>query len=601
MEILSVKGLTFKYPGNSRPVIDNVDLSIREGEFIVICGKTGSGKTSLLRLLKEELRPNGELSGEIVYHKCSENADKDYRIGFVMQNPKEQAVTDKVWHELAFGMENQGMPQEKMALRAAELSAYFGIESWYDANVNDLSGGQLQLLNLASVMATDPDILILDEPTAQLDPIAASELISTIVRLHSDLALTVVIAEHRLEELLPVCDRMVMIDNGRIAADGVPADVIRKVNASDELFKALPAPYRLYRMLCDEDGRTGNEVFHGTGERKGNKEYTCGAEYPITISDGRKFLRNYLEKLSWEEHQDHDGQQNYAGMQDKAVLRAFSKRHDFYGTKVPALEMKQVRFRYGRDTRDVLEGFDLTVFSGEIFCLMGGNASGKTTALNIAAGLEKPYSGKVRVFSKNIKEYKNQSLYNRCLAMLPQDVMTLFMYNTVREELLSMLGFDAFEENGAEKIKSNNISLSKILSYLSDSADRHPYDLSGGEQQLLGMAKVLAAEPRFLLLDEPTKGMDAGKKAEFADIIKQLKGSGLTCIIVTHDVEFAASCADRCGMCFKGRMVSEGEPDRFFADNRFYTTAAYRMSRGICEGAASLDDLADRIRNTGKI
>ncbi|MBO4415799.1 MAG: ATP-binding cassette domain-containing protein [Lachnospiraceae bacterium] len=634
MEMLSVKDLTFTYPNADKPAVHNVDLKVDEGEFIVLCGKTGSGKSTFLRLLKEELRPLGNMQGDISNKTCR-------RIGFVMQNPKEQAVTDKVWHELVFGMENYGIPQDKMASRAAELSAYFGIEAWYDKSVNELSGGQLQLLNLASVMATDPDMLILDEPTAQLDPIAAQDFISAVVRLHTDFAITVLIAEHRLDELLPVSDRMLVMDDGRITYDGTPEEVIRSIDASSEIFGALPAPYRFFKMLDDDRNRSNSA--NGKGKDNGNGN---GNGCPITIGGGRSFLKSYIDRQPKNELQnvikkDHTG----SSSKNEKIVSVPKEKH------IPVLELKQVYFRYGRDMQDVLDGFDLTVYDGEIYCLLGGNGSGKTTALNAAAGLIKPYSGTVKLFSKKLKEYKNQSLYNRCLAMLPQDVRTLFMYNTVREELQSMLGYDIFKDvdigkktgdnsvllQGAKSMTSPDLMkdsgdmkkagsmksselmassdlmtspepmissetmtgsepMKSILAYLSGLADKHPYDLSGGEQQLVGLAKVLAAEPKVLLLDEPTKGMDAGKKAEFAQMIRKLKKSGITCVIVTHDVEFAAICADRCGLCFRGRIVSEGEPDRFFADNRYYTTAACRMSRGICEGAATIEGLAEKIR-----
>ncbi len=592
MEMHRVKDLTFTYPGMDKPAVSNVDLNIDEGGFIVLCGKTGSGKSTFLRLLKKELRPLGNMQGDIIYTACR-------RIGFVMQNPKEQAVTDKVWHELVFGMENYGIPQDKMASRAAELSAYFGIEAWYDRSVNELSGGQLQLLNLASVMATDPDILILDEPTAQLDPVAAQDFISAIVRLHMDFAITVIIAEHRLDELLSVCDRMLIMDKGRITADGIPRDVIKSVDVSSEIFEALPAAYRLFKMLEDDRESSGQTT-------------VITSEFPLTIGEGRSFLKHYLDNVLKNKLRNLNTKDSVQSSKTSGNTVAGTT-----GKRTPALEMKQIFFRYGKDLQDVLDSFDLTVYKGEIYCLLGGNGSGKTTALNAAAGLIRPYSGNIKLFSKKIKEYKNQSLYNRCLAMLPQDVRTLFMYNTVREELESMLGYDIFKnieksdkavkhsgslknsesENNSDSIKNSEL-VKKILPHISEFADKHPYDLSGGEQQLVGLAKVLAAEPKMLLLDEPTKGMDAGKKTEFAQIVRELKKSGITCVIVTHDVEFAAICADRCGLCFRGRIVSEGEPDRFFADNRYYTTAACRMSREICEGSATLGDLAEKIRES---
>ena len=379
MEVLSVKDLSFKYPDSEKQVIENIGLTIGEGELVVLCGNTGSGKSTLLRLLKEELRPVGELRGDISY------SNPESRIGFVMQNPHEQAVTDKVWHELAFGMENLGFSQEKMASRAAELSAYFGIEEWYDKSVNELSGGQLQLLNLASVMAMDPDILILDEPTAQLDPIAASQLISAIVKLHSDFALTVIIAEHRLEELLPVCDRMIVLEDARIKCNGRVKDVIGNILPGAGIYGALPAPYRLYGMLKNP----GNEQ---KNINKAPDPDLC----PLTVNDGRELLRQCLKTAGT------------SGIIQESNVTV--DKPDDTGIKLlkrpAAIEMQQIYFRYGKENEDALSGLDLTVYTGEVFCLLGGNGSGKTTALGVAAGLLKPYSGSVKIFGKKIKEYK---------------------------------------------------------------------------------------------------------------------------------------------------------------------------------------------------
>ncbi|MCR5769526.1 MAG: ATP-binding cassette domain-containing protein [Lachnospiraceae bacterium] len=567
MEILSVKDLTFTYPGTDKPVIKNVSFDIREGEMIVVCGRTGSGKSTLLRMIKEELRPHGEFSGSIEF------SDPSVKTGFVMQNPNEQAVTDKVWHELVFGMENYGLKQDVMALRSAEMSAYFGIEELYEKNVNELSGGQLQMLNLASVMACDPEILILDEPTAQLDPVAASMFLSAIEKLNKDFALTVIIAEHRLDDLLPMCDRMIVLDDGAVAVEGKVADVIAGAAACPGLFEALPAPYRLSRML---------------GEN---------SDCPLTIREGREFIRGYIKNgnadtgsnkgVLHKSGTNTDDEKNNKDRIEKSADE--NKRGDETNQndrKNPALEMKEVFFRYDRYSPDALKGFELTVNKGEIFCLLGGNGSGKTTALNVAAGLLKPYSGSVRVFSTKIKDYKNQGLYNKCLAMMPQDVQTLFLYDSVQKEIDSMGGFDLLPSNVAEWIRPF--------------ADKHPYDLSGGEQQMVAFAKTLAAQPKIFLMDEPTRGMDAECKIRFARVIKELKKEGITFLIVTHDVEFAAVCADRCGLCFNGKIAALTGTEEFFADNRLYTTAACRMSRGICGGAATIEGLAAVLDTGGR-
>ena len=535
MDLLEVENLTFTYPLCASPAVRDVSFSLKEGGFTVLCGPTGSGKSTLMRLMKRELVPLGEKSGRVLFRGTETEelpaSDSARLVGFVAQNPEQQIVTDKVWHELAFGLENLGVPQPVIARRVAEMAEYFEIESWFEKSVAELSGGQKQLLNLAAVMAMDPSLLILDEPTSQLDPIAASEFITTLKKLNDDFSLTVLIAEHRLEELIPICDRLLVMDGGGLIADGEPRQVIRELDGQEELMLAMPASARLFRMLGAE------------------------GECPLTVREGRRWMEaRYGTKI-------------------RSLPDGVSKKPG--GGDVPALSFKNVRFRYERDLPDVLRGLSLTVYENEILCVLGGNGSGKTTALGCAAGILKPYAGEIRVFGKRLKEYKNQSLYTDCLALLPQDVQTVFLRNTVREEL---------EDAGADP--------AELPFDLSPLYDKHPYDCSGGEQQLVALAKVLAAHPRLLLMDEPTKGLDAGKKRDIAAILGKLKASGITVLIVTHDVEFAAATADRCAMFFRGSVISAEEPRVFFSENRFYTTAAGRISKGVYDRIVTVEDLA---------
>ena len=558
MEILNVKNLKFKYPKTEKNVVDDVSFQVNEGEFVVLCGPTGSGKSTLLKLLKPEISPLGEREGHVVFQ--NEEIDRDIedkkikasRIGYVCQNPKEQAVTDKVWHELAFGLENMGLPQSVMGARIAEMASYFGIEDWYEKRTDELSGGQLQILNLASVMVMNPDILILDEPTAQLDPIAASGFLTTLRKLNNDFALTVIIAEHRLEELIPVCDRIWVMEDGKLISDGAPKDILEKTDKDSEIFDALPSGYRIYRRLKD--------IF-------GSNNVIKTENVPVTVREGREYLSELAGKIK------------FNGVKGKV-----KEKND--KENVPALEFKEVSFRYQRELPDALKELNITVNTGEIFCILGGNGSGKTTALNAAAGLIRPYEGSIRVFGRKLKEYKNQSLYNKCLSMLPQDVQTLFLHNTVREELAGRKVLD--------RLSDFPFDISMLL-------DRHPYDLSGGEQQLVALALVLAADPKLLLLDEPTKGLDAYRKKNLAEILSKLKNSGITVVTVTHDVEFAAMCADRCALFFKGSVAAMGDVHSFFNCNNFYTTYVCRMSRGICDGPVNVEELSDIFREGQKL
>ena len=540
MEILKVENMSFTYPQCGGEALSDISFSAERGEFIVLCGATGSGKSTLLRMLKRELSPLGERKGEVYYkgRRLSELEDRESAsaIGFVMQSPEQQIVTDKVWHELAFGLENLGIPKSDIARRVAEMASYFGIGPWYGRDTAELSGGQKQLLNLAAVLVMQPELLILDEPTAQLDPIAAADFIATLKRLNQDFGLTIIIAEHRLEDVIPTGDRLMVMEKGKLIADGRPEQVISGLRDRHDILCGMPAAARLSTELGAE------------------------GECPLTVRAGREFI----EQGYWNEVRSLPA----AEIQQQGET---------------ALEFRDVYFRYTRDSKDILRGLDLKVFCGEIFCILGGNGSGKTTSLKAAAGLIKAYSGSIKVFGKKLKEYKNRSLYRNCLAMLPQDVQTVFLKNTVREEL---------EECGA-KAAELPYDISHLL-------DKHPYDLSGGEQQLTALAKVLAAEPKLLLLDEPTKGLDASAKRNIISVLKQLKNDGMTIVTVTHDVEFAAMCADRCAMFFDGGIVSSGAPDEFFSENSFYTTAASRMTRGYYDKAVTVEAAAELCRRNGE-
>ena len=518
MEIFTVKNLNFTYPLCDTPAVSGVNLTVNSGDFVVLAGGTGSGKTTLLRLLKPELTPKGNISGQILLSGTPVNRDNSCKIGYVMQSPDEQIVTDKVYSELAFGLENAGITPSVIAGKIAEMACYFGIEDWYDKDVSTLSGGQKQLLSLASVMVMNPEILILDEPTAQLDPIAASNFINTLHKLNTDFSLTIIIAEHRLEELIPICSKLVTLEQGSISACGTPREILEALPKSSPLLDMMPAATRLFHNFADKG--------------------IC----PLTVNEGRKLMEIIHPTLT-------------------AI--PYTTTTD---TKMPkALELKNIYFRYEKSAPDVLQNVNLTVYENEIFCLLGGNGSGKSTLLNCVTGTRRPYSGKIKLSN------------NTRLSLLPQDIQTIFLRNTVKEEL---------EDVGADTVILDT-DMSNLL-------NKHPYDLSGGEQQLVALSKVLAIKPGLILMDEPTKGLDVVKKDEFVQLLYKLKANGVSVLIVTHDVEFAAMCADRCALLFRGRIVSSGSPRDFFSENTFYTTAISRITKGYLDKTVTLSDIRRR-------
>lgn len=541
MAHFNIENLTFSYAAaKGRHSLENVSLKVEQGEFLVLCGKSGSGKSTLLRHLKTVLMPNGKRTGEILFRgvPLSKVSDREQakKIGFVMQNPDDQIVTDKVWHELAFGLESLGCDQKTMRARVAEMACYFGIQDWFHRDVCNLSGGQKQLLNLASIMAMQPEVLILDEPTSQLDPIAASDFLNTVRKINRELGTTVIITEHRLEDIFPYADRAVVMDGGKVIADDAPRNVGKLLYEQHHpMFTAMPTPVRVFYGAA------------GVGE--------C----PLTVREGRSWLSKAFPQTP-----------QYPAVPAPALSEV---------AEPSALSLKELWFRYEKDSPDILRGVSAEVPKGNLYAILGGNGAGKSTTLKTICGICKPYRGKVTIFGKPIDKYKNRELFSHCLAMLPQDPKSLFVKKTVREDL---------EEMTKDKADIDCIA---ALCQITELLDSHPYDLSGGEQQRSALAKVLLTQPKLLLLDEPTKGIDSFFKETFAKILANLKKQGITIVMVSHDVEFCARYADLVAMFFDGQILTTDTPHRFFGSNSFYTTAAHRMSRHVFDMAVTAEDV----------
>jgi len=538
MPHIHIQDLTFSYPDAQIPTLQNINLTVRPGEYIAVCGRSGSGKTTLLRHLKSVLTPHGQRSGTVLLDDTPLDQIPPIRqasqIGYVMQNPQEQIITDKVWHELAFGLESIGCDPDTMRTKVAEMACYFGIQDWFHKDVATLSGGQQQLLNLASIMAMQPEILILDEPTSQLDPLAASDFLNTVRKINLELGTTIIITEHRLEDILHAADRVLIMEDGRIAGLDTPKVVGEQLwEHQSPMFSAMPTPV---------------QVFYRAGGQ---------GKCPLTVREGRTWLTESLP----------------------------APKYTSLPTPPPApegsiaLALKDIWFRYERDSKDVLRGASLTVSTGCIHAIVGGNGAGKSTFLKTITGACKPYRGNVMVFGKKYKQYRPNELFKECLAMLPQDPKSLFVKDTVAEDLAEV-------SSDAE-----NISRLAGLCQISHLLQRHPYDLSGGEQQRAALVKVLLTNPRLLLLDEPTKGIDCFFKDIFAEILCKLKTQGLTVLMVSHDVEFCAKHADFVSMFFDGQVLTTHTPRAFFGANSFYTTAANRMSRSVFQNAVTADDV----------
>ena len=580
MNCIEVKNFSFQYPKESHAALYQVSMEVEEGSFVVLCGKSGCGKSTLLRQFKSVLASHGEKKGEILYGGQNlEDVDlrtQSAEIGYVLQNPDNQIVTDKVWHELAFGLESLGYDTPTIRLRVAEMASYFGIHSWFLKNVSELSGGQKQLLNLASVMAMHPKLLILDEPTSQLDPIAASDFLETVRKINRDIGTTVILTEHRLEDVIPWADKVYVMDKGRMIADGTPNEIGEQLRTmGHDMFLSMPAPMQIYA---------------GT-----NSPLRC----PLTVSQGRRWLSEELEtkgiKIKKERNQEETAKKK------SSILKKLSGLKKEPEKEIPEIRIKDVWFRYERDLPDVVKGLSLDIKKGEIFAVVGGNGTGKSTAMSLIARIRFPYRGKIYLEGKEIGKYSDDELYHGFLGVMPQNPQSLFVKKTVREDLYEVIDGKRERKSEAYPIemkKKDAVEGIVSLTRLEGLLERHPYDLSGGEQQRLALAKVLLLRPKILLMDEPTKGIDNHYKKELGEILRKLSEHGVTILMISHDVEFCAQYADRTGLFFQGNVVTSEESKKFFAGNNFYTTAANRMARNYFPNAVTVEDVVKAINQT---
>ena len=550
MALFEIRNLTFTYPEAKISALKEINLKIEQGEFLVICGKSGCGKTTLLRHFKTALTPYGMRKGEILFeNKFLEQVSarsQASEIGYVLQSPDNQIVTDKVWHELAFGLENLGYDQQTIRLRVAEMASFFGIQTWFPKSVEELSGGQKQLLNLASVMAMQPKVLVLDEPTSQLDPIAASEFLATIRKINMELGTTVIIIEHRLEEVFPMADKVLVLEDGRQILYDKPRKVGQAL-AGKDLFLAMPTPMQIY----DGTGQAG----------------CC----PLTVCEGRNWLKEHFQAK-------------------EEVVKEEQEQIRYREKTEIVIEAKEVWFRYEREEPDVIKDLSFQVKKGTLFCVLGGNGTGKSTMLSLLSGIRKPYRGKIFLKGKLIHKIKEKERFCGLIGVLPQNPQNLFVANTVREDLWEMFSGGRIQEKREYEERMNRVIEDTEISHL---LDMHPYDLSGGEQQRAALAKVLLLEPEILLLDEPTKGLDGFYKQKLADIFERLKMRGVTIVMVSHDIEFCASYGDTCAMFFDGGIVASKSARDFFTGNSFYTTAANRMARQLYPNAITVKDVVE--------
>ena len=542
MEIVRIENLSFTYPESKNKALHDINLTVQSGEFILICGESGCGKTTLLKMLKKQLIPKGKISGNIILFGSSIFESDEYKsiknFGFVMQEPEKQIICEHVTEELAFNLESLGFKKNVIHKKIAEISSYMGIEQLFEKKTSQLSGGEMQKINIASALMCSPKLLILDEPTSQLDPIASQSLISLVKRLNSDLGITVIISEHRTEDLFDYADRVIYMKSGRITANDTPSKTALSFN-KENIPPSFPAAVQLYCRLWNTDIDN------------------C----PLNNRSGRDFLQKLITPDTNNRYEP-----SSKDIKDKETV----------------LEIKDLYCKYDRYSDDILKDLSLTLYRSEVYALFGGNGAGKTTLLKAVSGLIKPYSGSIKILGKNIKKYKNNELYNGVLTALPQNVSYAFEHDKFIDE------FDN-DEHTQELFKSF-IEANLITQ---DLLERNPLDFSGGEKQKAAICIALCTSPKILLLDEPTKGLDGKAKKDLAQMIRTVSQKGVTVFIVTHDTEFSSECADRCGLLFNGRIVISEDMHTFFSENDYYTTAAAKLANGYADGCVTVNELTE--------
>jgi energy-coupling factor transport system ATP-binding protein len=531
MAYIELKDINFTYPTTGQRAIQNLSLEVEKGQFVVLFGSSGSGKSTLLRMLKKDIQPNGNLEGEIIIdgETIQDRPQLNNQVGFVFQDPENQVVADDVLHEIAFGLENIGLSTSDMRNRVAEMVHYFGTESFLNRKTHELSGGMKQQINLASVLLMQPEILLLDEPTAQLDPVSAREFLDILVRLNEEFGMTIILAEHRLDDVFTLADKIVLMDSGQIIANGKPHEVLDQIwNSESRPF--VPSIPSLYLSSTHKHLST---------------------HLPLSVKEGR----GWVQSLALQS-------------------RPNEKKELPLGKENNLLVVKDLFFRYRKEEPDILKDCQFSLMKGEIYALLGGNGSGKSTFLKIIANLIKANKGKIILDDKPIKAWKNKDLAKK-IGYLPQNPKLFFVHDTVKQELDETRKLWGIESVEVEKLL-NRLNITQLI-------DKHPYDLSGGELQKAALACILLRKPDILLLDEPTKGLDPISKKNFADSLIELRNGGKTVLMSTHDIEFAASFATKCGMMFQGEISSENVPKQFFKGNFFYTTMVQRLFRHMPE------------------
>ena len=569
MALLQFDKVSFRYPEGTKQILNNVSFEIAQGEFVLLCGASGCGKTTLLRHVLKSQIPVGSGDGKMLFD--GENIERmpdeeaASRISYVGQDPDASIITDTVWQELAFGLESLGIPVSQMRKRTAEMAEYFGLAKLFRRSTAELSGGQKQLLQLASAMVTQPELLVLDEPTSQLDPIGAGRFLETLVKLNRDFGVTVLMSEQRLEGVLSLADKVIVMEEGQVVTCTPGECGILLHEKGSAVYPALPVATRVAMEWKTQifSKKNNNQKIFPPEENNAIGENFSQVTLPITVREGQIWLREQLEQRQ-ERPADCDAGEGKVTNQSHMDIGK--------GKEDVLIYAKNISFSYDKGEL-VLRELDWKLPKGSIYGIVGGNGSGKSTLLKLIAGIYKPQSGKIISKTKII--------------YLPQNPKAVFCDISVEEELAQFLLRKGF---GREEILDR---VEEMLTFMALTPVRkhHPYDLSGGQIQRLAIAKALLTEPEVLLLDEPTKGLDAAFKETLGKYLLKMTDRGITVVLVSHDLEFCAEYTTHCALLFDGVLISHGITRKFFRDNFFYVPTASRLAAGIWNDVLTGEDI----------
>jgi len=537
--LIKIENFTFYYSGAPKPALAEINLEIRDGEFVLVTGPSGGGKSSLCRGING-LIPHfygGKVAGQIevqgldtLKHPPKELAT---RVGMVFQDPENQLVATDVEREIAFGLENLAFPRDLIARRIEEALDTLGIADLRHRQLYELSGGEKQKIAIASVLALHPQVLMLDEPTSELDPHSAEEVLALIERLNDELGITIILIEHRLDRVIQHADRLIVLDGGRVVADGKTREVLSS-NYQDIEAIGLGIP----------------PVIRLTHELKSRGFNIKGM--PLTVKEGRIMLSQVLPRACARPPQPEAAKNNK-----------------------PVIEMEKLWHIYP-EGNTALQDISLKIDEGEFVAIMGRNASGKTTLVKHLNGLLKPTRGMVAVGGIDTKDTTTAELARR-VGFVFQNPNDHLLADTVAEEIAFTMKNLGFKDTSSRL--NRTLDIFKLAEYQS----QYPRSLSGGQKQRVALASVVAIQPRILILDEPTRGMEYRLKHELMDFLREYAGQGNTVILVTHDVETVAEYADRVVLLSDGEMVADGNKREVLSRARLFSPQINRLVQAFTE------------------